>query len=79
MRKESKKIKVLGLGFKNTGKGQRIPNSFPLKKQLIDDLETQTNAKKELIENKKNKPKKKATEQEDIYDSIDKNNFKNVW
>lgn len=69
MRKEAKKIKGLGLGFKNTSKGLRIPNLYPHKKQLIEDLERkkQTNSRKEQIDIIKDKSKKhNFSEQNDL-------------
>jgi len=68
-RKEAKKVKSLGLGFKNTQKGLRIPNLYPHKKQLIEDLERkkQTNTRKEQIDMIKDKKKKNNnSEQTDI-------------
>jgi len=60
MRKEAKKVVKSGLGFKNTQKGLRIPNLYPHKKQLLEDLERkkQTNSRKEHIDMIKEKNQK---------------------
>src|SRR5690606_31997273 len=52
VRKEAKKVKSLGLGFKNTQKGLKLPNLYPHKRQLIEDMERKkpTNARREMIE-----------------------------
>lgn len=69
MRKEAKKVKALGIGFKNTHKGLRIPNLYPHKKALLQDLERKkrTNTREEQIELIKGKnSKNNHSEQQDI-------------
>jgi len=69
MRKEAKKVTKAGGGFRNTQKGLRIPNLYPHKKQLIEDLERrkQTNSRKEQIDMIKEKSKKhNLAEQNDM-------------
>jgi len=69
MKKEAKKVLKAGGGFKNTQKGLRIPNLYPHKKQLIEDLQRrkQTNTRKEQIDMIKGKTlKHNNSEQNDI-------------
>jgi nuclear GTP-binding protein len=55
VRKEARKAKKLGLPVKSNKKTTRIPNSFPHKKELMEQQEIMINQEKE--KNKKDKKK----------------------